>query len=202
MAAKKKQKRKTVILVNAADSAEFARTIVHRIATAEVKTATPSRAQNKIQVRIAWAEPGGKPGLGYLSMYSTAAEKAGRGNGPLLKDFLDEVFRVVQWAKHLARKEGCEADWGAYHEDLHADLSSLGVFNTTGRLHEIHTDSIAAIYECAKSGIHLSVRKTKNQEKAKKYLDSCIQFALQNGMKDDEINEIIKLAFVKHTMES
>ena len=116
----RKPPKANVIFVNASDAKEFADTIAHRISTAEVKTATPTRAQNKIQVRIAWTEPDGKPGLGYLSMDSGDAEKLGKKtSGPLIKNFIDDVFRVVQWAKAAAKKDYRTDDWAPFHEEVH-----------------------------------------------------------------------------------
>jgi hypothetical protein len=154
-------------------------------------------------VRIAWTEPDGKPGLGYLSMDSGDAEKLGKKtSGPLIKNFIDDVFRVVQWAKAAAKKDYRADDWAPFHEEVHDCLLGIGVLNATSKIHELHKQAMVTISACAQTGLHKSQRRAKNQEKVKAYLESNILFAIKNGLTDDEIQDIIKVAFVKHTMES
>ena len=56
--------------------------------------------------------------------------------------------------------------------------------------------------ECVKDGKHTKARATRNRDKAKEFISSAVTFAINNGLKDDEIREIINEAFVKHIMES
>ncbi len=196
------KKSKSAALVNAQDAHEFAATIARRIATAQVKTATPSRAQNKIQARVTWTEPDGRPGLGYYSMDCSAAEGLGKKtSGPRMKNFVDDLVRTLQWAKARAAKDGY-ADHGPFQEELHDELTTLGVFNATAGIHDLLKKAMASIQACAQTGLHRNQRRSKNQEKAKDYLMSNIMFALKNGLTDAEINDVVQLAFVKHTMES
>jgi hypothetical protein len=197
------KKSASVVYVNAQESREFAETIAHRIATAKVKTATPSRSQNKIQVRVTWTEPNGKPGLGYYSMDTGTAESLGKkSSGPLLKNFVDDLFRTLQWAKAHAEKKYRSDDYGPFQSDLHDELIGLGIFTATAGIHDLYKKAMASIQTCVQAGLHRSQRRTKNQEKAKAFLENNILFALKNGLTDADINDVVQLAFVKHTMES
>ena len=202
MAAKKKPS--NVVYVKGNLTKEHAKLIAHRLSTAEVKTATPSRSQGKIQARVAWTDPDGAHGLGYLSMDVRDAESvaAGKGTGPSLNNFFQDVFRVVQWCKKTSRKEmGTDADWGAYEQDLRAELNKLGVFRSDSKVHALHKDTIAAIRDCAAAGEHKTARKTRMIKRVKDAISGNIQFAISQGLSDDEIRELVELAFVKHTME-
>jgi hypothetical protein len=194
MASKKK--------VPALSPAEFAVLVAHRINSAEVKTASPSRAQNRIQVRIAWTDPDGKPGLGYLSMFTTSAERLGKGStGPLLKNFIDDVFRTEIWAKTLI-KDAYGSHWTDAQDELHSELDKLGEYVSSAKIHTLQKQAIDAIRKCAAAGVHVEARKTRNRKRAEDYLGRALLWAMNNGLKDDEIREIIHTAMVKHTMES
>src|SRR5512135_1509773 len=183
---------------------EYAAILAHRISTAEVKTATPSRAQGKIQVRVAWTDPNGARGLGYLAMSTGDAEQLARGasSGPSLKNFFQDVFRIVRWTKEVCRKEThSESNWGAYEEDLRLEVKKLGVFNSNSRIHSLHQECLKAIRDCAASGQHKNARKSRLQKRVKDAISGNIQFAISQGLTDEEIRDIVELAFVKHTME-
>ena len=106
---------------------EFAALLMHRVRTAEVKTASPSRAQTKIQVRIAWTDPDGKPGLGYCSVDTGVAEQLGKKTtGPNLKNFFDDVFRTDAWARNLEQTRQYHAyDWSDILHNLHKTLQYI-----------------------------------------------------------------------------
>ena len=200
MAAKKKP-----VLVSAARTQEFAETLMHRLATAKVKTASPSRAQTKIQVRVAWVEPDGKHGLGYVAISTSDAELLvkGRDSGPGFKNFVDDVFRTTEWAKDVAQNTYQSVqNWGAFHTDLHNELQKLGFFNADSKVHDLYKQAVDAMRKCAAAGKHKTARVERDRKRAERYLDQAITFAVQNGLKDAEIQEIIHVAFVKHTMES
>ena len=200
MAAKKKP-----ILVSAVKTREFAEILVARLVTAQVKTASPSRAQTKIQARVTWLEPDGKHGLGYVAISTSDAELLvkGRDSGPGFKNFVDDVFRTTEWAKEMSHKSyQSDHNWGAYHTDLHNELQKLGFFNADSSIHDLYKQAVDAIRKCAAAGKHKTARVERDRKRAERYLDQAITFAVQNGLKDAEIQEIIHVAFVKHTMES
>jgi hypothetical protein len=202
MAAKKLAK--DVILVPSNVTERHAALLAHRVQVAEVKTATPSRAQHRIQVRIAWTDPDGAHGLGYLSMTVQDAESVAvkKTFGPSLHNFFQDVFRTVQWSKKQCRKEtGRSSDWGAFEDDLMTELKKLGVMNSNSRIHELHRAAVQAIGDCAGAGKHKTARKERLVKKVKAAISNNIQFAISQGLSDDEIRELVELAFVKHTME-
>lgn len=195
---------KSVVYVNGAATTEHARSIAHAVGTARVRTATPSRAQGKIQVRVAWTEPDGSHGLGYLSMDTRDAEQVAikKATGPALKNFFQDVFRTVKWSKKTCRKDTKrDADWGAYEEDLFTELKKLGVFNSNSPIHALHKEAVQAIADCAGAGKHKVARKELLVKRVKKAISGNIQFAIEQGLSDIEIRELVELAFVKHTME-
>jgi len=184
-----------------ADAKEFAKLIAHRISTAKVKTASPSRAQQKIQVRIVWTDPDGQHGLGYLSMYASAAEKG--STGPSLKNFIDDVFRIIKWSRDTSRGiYGNDNDWSSFHGEVWRELQKTTCLDATSQVHTLKSRAVHAIVKCAQDGAHKKARREANQAKAKLYIDRSVTFAVNNGLKDDEIRDLIQLAFVKHTMES
>jgi len=132
-----------------ADAKEFAKLIAHRISTAKVKTASPSRAQQKIQVRIVWTDPDGQHGLGYLSMYASAAEKG--STGPSLKNFIDDVFRIIKWSRDTSRGiYGNDNDWSSFHGEVWRELQKTTCLDATSQVHTLKSRGVHAIVKCAK----------------------------------------------------
>ena len=118
------------------DVNDFAKEIVHAIHNAKVKTATPTRAQNSIQVRVSWKDLSKKPRLGYMSLSAKTAEaifKSGKINisKVKIKEFIMETFRTHQWAHDLEAKATTRAiGQGACLQALDEELTRLGVFES------------------------------------------------------------------------
>ncbi len=206
MAAKKRKRKDKSGYVIGQTAADFANVLAHRIKTAQVKTATPSRAQNRIQVRIAWKEPNGNPGLGYYSMHIQTAESLAKkhSGGPSLFNFIDDVFRIISWAKAATHDKHGSISWdyGEIHQSVRDELTACGALNGTAKIHTLYGECMQAIAACFRAGKHNTARTAKNREKAKEAIGRVIAFALANGMNDKEIREYIDVAFVQHTMDS
>jgi hypothetical protein len=191
---------------------KLAKSIAFAITTAKVKTATPSRSQNKIQVRISWKDVDGKNHLGYFSMRSSSAvgmvkHHKARVTGSQWvsgSKFIEDVFRTHKWAEDLEQgikvknfngSIGSRACLAA----LKDELNTLGAFKA---VIPIMDQALQAIHDCAAEGKHTTAFEARKRKEAKAYIGRAIDFAIQHGLKDAEIHEVINEVFVKNVMES
>jgi citrate lyase beta subunit len=170
----------------------------HAIATSEVKTATPTRVGRSVQVRVAWRTRDGKHGLGYISRHSSHSSTFST------KDFIYEVYRVEKFIKAAYEKYGRVNDEYASAYDLFVreTLNSSTIMHAQSRAHELRWEAQDKINRCKANKEPDSLRLALARKKAREYIGNAVLFAKKNGISDDEINELLNLAFVRHTMES
>jgi len=182
------------------DVADFAANIRHCISNAKVKTATPTRSQNKIQTRIAWKNLDGTNGLGYFSVSTTTAEALALRGGHRIKDenFIDEIFRVNKWAWNEGEYDTYEANMRS--RQFHIELKRVGI-TSTQKISELIDGTLEAIKKCVKAGKHKTARESRMKQKAKSYISGAVDFAIKNGLKDQDIRDLINEAFVRNVHE-
>src|SRR5580704_8710499 len=124
-------------------ASEFAPILFHRVNSARVKTASPSRAQKKIQVRITYESPNGKRGLGYYSMNVSVAEKLTKQsiftNYPHPTSFINEVFRVTKWAES-------SYDSAARSQEIQHEMRRNGPYDIYDKAKQLLLESLEAIH--------------------------------------------------------
>ena len=171
----------------------------HCLSTAEVRTASPSRSGKKIQVRVVWKEPDGSNGLGYFSIYPTIVQQAVMNvtATSATQDFLHEIFRLNDWAF----KKGGWKDRGFWLKALEDELDTRPAFTSSGAV-ALQKDATTKLRAVVTNGKHHGSRAAHLKKKARAHLTGALDHALQSGLHDDEIREMLKLAMVKHTMDS
>lgn len=174
--------------------------------TMVVKTASASRAGNKIQARLTWTE-NGKKQLGYLSTYLTKGKLAASPLPP--GSVIQQTFRARERATDIVTSQpGVSVATGP---DLYGNVNSIEniVISTLTQdgavvaklallCHEVHQKMEKVVAD----GGHRTARQSRNQIRSRKSLASTLDFALNSGISDDEVRDMLKEAIVRHTMNS
>lgn len=167
------------------------------IPSLEVRTASASRAGNKIQARLVWDE-GGKRQLGYVSV------GVGKSGVPQVapRTLLDQALRLSARARAGAEAAGATGSdrWqraAAIESEVRDALESLHP-SVQGLCDEVHR-KMKAVH---RDGGHQANRRARNQKRAREALASTLDYVLSNGVSDDEVRTMLKEALVRHTMES
>ena len=170
----------------------------HAIATSEVKTATPTRVGRSVQTRVTWRTRDGKRQLGYISRHSTHSSSF------TTREFIYEVYRVEKFIKEAYDKHGRVNDEYAEAYDMYVreTLDAHTIMAATSRAHQLRDEAQDKINRCRANKEPDDLRKALARKKAREYIGNAVIFAKKNGISDDEINELLNLAFVRHTMES
>lgn len=185
--------------------------VSHRIGTSQVKTASPSRSQGKIQVRVTWLDENGKRGIGYYSVPTATITK-----GSVIIsvwDFVSCVFRVRTEISALVSELSTQVTRGPFFFDKKDTAGKLtGVLldlltqnrllNKESPASHLCDAAVEKIYACVREGRHHSARSERMRKKGRTYLESALCFALKNGVTDDEIKEMVDMAFVRQIMDS
>jgi len=185
---------------------EFDRILVC-LQTSQVKTASPSRSGFKVQVRVAWKEPSGKPGLGYFSVHTGSMSNQGhRVNNPaaLMRDFAESIFRTKDWALRVGSTAPGPVSygWTDIEKALLDKLDVAGEFAPKSKLDKLSQHAMKEMRAVVASGKDQRIKRIKTRSKARDYLYQAIMYGLESGLRDDEVRELVKQALVEHTMKS
>lgn len=173
--------------------------------TAQVKTASPSRAGFRVQVRVSWKEPGGKPGLGYFALDTSNVGNVTATKYPLAlrRDFVSALFRAEKWAAAAYAAAPSEiGGWSQFERAMLDALDSRGTLDDKAAVDKLLQQSLKAIQTVVNAGKDQKVRRIRNKKKAKDYLYQALIYALGSGLRDDEVRDLVKQALVEHTMKS
>ncbi len=177
---------------------EFLLDLEQAIATSAVKTATPTRIGRSVQARVAWRTRDGKHGLGYI------ARHAGHSSTFNTREFIYEVYRVENFIKAAFELYGRVNDeyGSAYDLYVRNAIEKSPMLYANARAHQLRNEAQDKINRCRANKEPDDLRKALARKKAREYIGNAVLFAKKNGISDDEINELLNLAFVRHTMES
>lgn len=170
--------------------------------SAKVKTASPSRGGFKVQVRVTWKDLAGKPGLGYFSMHTAMVSKAANHTSQKwTRDFVNAVFRVEDWAKAEESKDASK-DSHLLQKKVLDELEKLGEFAVGSPAEKLTDKAFKEIRAVVASGKDQKVKRIRGRLKARDYLHQAIMYALREGLRDDEVRDLVKECLVEHTMKS
>lgn len=167
------------------------------LGTITFKSTSVSVAGRRIQSRITWLEKG-KIQLGYYShpVIVVANKSSILGGACTPVELVSQGLRIHARIEeyNIAKKYGSEIQSEVY--EALRNLDSLKV------LLPICKKINAEMSKIVKNENHLEARSKHTKKRARKALASTLDHALSSGLSDNEVRDIVKLAFVRHTMES
>ena len=175
--------------------AEIVASVEAAVPTMKVKTASTTRAGNKVQARVTYRYEGGKQ-VGYVSrgIYKGSTF----GYEPI--QLIEQALRL-----HTRVEESCSQQRTEFHSDdilsevreaLTADPETL---NTLIPLCDEVQRKMQSI---VRSGKPKAAKKARNQIRARKSLSEILDFALLSGISEDELRTTLKEAVVRNVMDS
>jgi len=165
------------------------------IPTMKVKSASASRAGNKVQVRVTWKQ-NEKTRVGYFSVNVTKTTKNTKFMRTNSTELVKQIFGSTSYVEKHNRSLWVNKD---VVEELEAAISDQSFLDS---IEPIRTEIIARMSAVIESGEHKSNAHKNAHMRASNGLKSILDYALRTGITDNEINDMVREALVRNVMVS